>query len=196
MPDDISTRDVNDPLDRIGKTFGRMIDAVSQGGGLGGAASELYAGGINAVTDVARALGADMSNVPEYTGETATEFWRGLAGDTEAAETFKGVKGYREMQESPIGAIAQATGEGASAAGETIGELGERIAGDTGELSEKIAQAIPQEFRETMAGLGQAAKLGALGQVWGMANQVASHPLTAVQDTMQSITNIDNRRSI
>ena len=193
---DISNRDVNDPLDRIGKTFGRMIDTVSQGGGIGGAASELYAGGINAVTDVARALGADMSNVPEYTGETATQFWRGLAGDEKAAETFKNVAGYQEMKESPLGAAAKITGEGATAAGETIGELGERISGDTSELGEKIASAIPEEFKETMSGLGQAAKLGALGQIWGMANSVASHPLTAVQDTMSSITNIDNRRDI
>ena len=193
---DISNRDVNDPLDRIGKTFGRMIDTVSQGGGIGGAASELYAGGINAVTDVARALGADMSNVPEYTGETAMQFWRGLAGDESATETFKDVAGYKEMQESPIGAVAKVTGEGATAAGETIGELGERITGDTSELGEKISEAIPQKFKDTMAGLGQAAKLGALGQIWGMANSVASHPLTAVQDTMSSITNIDNRRDI
>lgn len=86
------------------------IERAGASGDIGAGASELYAGALNVVSDIAQGLGMNMENVPEYTGESATAFWRGLAGDESARETpvttragenttLGGVKGYGEMED-------------------------------------------------------------------------------------------------
>lgn len=210
MADDISTRDVNDPLDRIGKTLGRAIDAVTGApdimSGLSAGAKELYAGRMNAAYDVLQALGADPATLPEYTGESAVGNLRYLAGDEAAANvpvTSRSGEAHTmsdtlagDLRETPIGAAAKAVGDVGTKVGETLGEVGEKAGEDLGELGGKIADAVPDEMKEALSGLGKAAELGALGQVWGMVNSAASHPLTVAQDTIGALGNIDNLKNI
>ena len=69
--------------ERITTAVGRAIDS----GDIGKAASELYAGGLNVVGDIAEGFGVNMGDVPEYTGESAGAFWPGVFGDEKAKET-------------------------------------------------------------------------------------------------------------
>ena len=147
----------------------RAINAVTSadniGEGILGGASELYAGGLNLTSDLAQALGMNMENVPEYTGESATAFWRGLAGDEAAKQTpvttRKGekttlgeVKGYEQMGE------------------------------------------IAEDVKTGAEGLGKAAQLGALTEIWSNVAGSASKPITSTANTLEQLMNIDNRRSI
>lgn len=100
------------PVQHIAQALDRAINAVTTSqdlpSGIAAGAGELYGGALNVTSDVAQALGMDMSGVPEYTGESAGAFWRGLAGDEAAKETpvttrggesktLGDVSGYKEM---------------------------------------------------------------------------------------------------
>lgn len=95
------------PAQHIAEGLGRAVEAVTTSDdileGLGKGASELYAGALNVTSDIAEALGMDMGNVPEYTGESATAFWGGLAGDEAAKETPVTT---RKGEETTIGNVA------------------------------------------------------------------------------------------
>ena len=109
------------------------IERAGASGDIGEGASELYAGALNVVSDIAQGFGMDMEDVPEYTGESATAFWRGLAGDESARETpvttrsgeettLGGVKGYGEMED--IAADVRTGAEGLTKAAQ-LGALNE-----------------------------------------------------------------------
>ena len=153
-----------------GRTLG-MVDpehvtgAIERAGASGdilSGASELYAGALNAVSDIAQGLGMNMGDVPEYTGESATAFWRGLIGDETAKET-------------PV----------ETRAGEktTLGEV--KGYGEMGDIAEDV--------RTGAEGLGKAAQLGALNEIWSTLNQGATKPITTTANTIEQLLNIDNR---
>lgn len=144
----------------------RAIDAVTSadniGEGILGGASELYAGGLNLTSDLAQALGMNMENVPEYTGESATAFWRGLAGDEAARQTPVTTRKGEET---------------------TLGEV-------------KGYEQMAEDVKTGVEGLGKAAQLGALTEIWSNVASSASKPITSTANTLEQLMSIDNRRSI
>ena len=119
------------PAQHIANALDRAINAVTAAkdlpSGIAAGAGELYGGALNVTSDIAQTLGMDMSNVPEYTGESAGAFWRGLAGDEAAKETpvmtrggekttLGHVKGYEQM-----GDIAEDVKKGVEGAAKAAG---------------------------------------------------------------------------
>lgn len=143
-------------------SMGTAIARAGQAGDIMTGASELYAGALNTVSDIAQGLGMNMENVPRYTGESATAFWRGLIGDESAKET-------------PV----------ETRAGEktTLGEV--KGYGEMGDIAEDV--------RTGAEGLGKAAQLGALNEIWSTLNQGATKPITTTANTIDQLLNIDNR---
>ena len=157
------------PVQHGAKALERAMQAVSDApdlpSGILSGASELYAGGLNITSDIAEALGMDMSNVPDYTGESATGFWKGLAGDEEAKKTPVTTRGGEET---------------------TLGD----VAG----YSEM--EKIGADIKTGLEGALDAAKLGALTELWNKANTAASTPISGTANTIEQLMNIDNKRSI
>ena len=161
------TRPVQEGLSGLGdlvgsSSMGEAVQRAAQSPDIMSGASEIYAGALNTVSDIAQGLGMNMENVPRYTGESATAFWRGLAGDTEAKET----------------PVTTRAGEST-----TLGEV--KGYGEMGDIAEDV--------RTGAEGLGKAAQLGALTEIWNTLNVGATKPITSTANTIDQLLNIDNR---
>lgn len=185
---------------------------------IGKGLADLYATGVNAVSGIGDVLGFDTSNLPDYTGESITNFWRGLTGDKSAMETpvttrggeqttLGNVAGMRELTESPVGTVAQAVREAGETvapvvggAVETVGKGVTDIAGEVGktvsETASGLYEQLPEDVKTGISGLGKAAQLGAMGQIWNAVNAGAEHSVSHTANALEQLLSVDNKRPV
>lgn len=185
---------------------------------IGKGLADLYATGVNAVSGIGDVLGFDMSNLPDYTGESITNFWRGLTGEKSAMgtpvttrggeqTTLGNVAGMKELTESPVGTVARAVrGAGEAVAPvvggavETVGKGVGDIAGEVGKTVSETAgglyDQLPEDVKTGISGLGKAAQLGAMGQIWNAVNAGAEHSVSHTANALEQLLSVDNKRSI
>lgn len=185
---------------------------------IGEGLANIYATGVNAVSGIGDVLGFDTSNLPDYTGESITNFWKGLAGDKSALETpvttrggqqttLGNVAGMKELASSPVGAATQTIKEAIETAAPIVGGAVETIGKGVGDVASEVGKTVsetagnlyeqlPEDVKTGISGLGKAAQLGAMGQIWNAVNAGAEHSVSHTANALEQLMSVDNKRSI
>lgn len=156
--------------------------AESEPGQIAGRALENAMNAVTSAEDLPSGIAAGAGELAKGGAALAGNFGEFLGGE------------FRKQGESLVKHAGEAITENAPG-------IAEGIKSGIEDIGEKAIEALGLEeympdIKTGLEGLGKAAGLGALNEIWSATTGAASHPISTTANTIEQLMNIDNKRSI